>query len=161
MRPARLVLDIRMPEMSGLDLQKELRARKIEIGIIFITGHANVPTAVHAMRAGAADFVTKPFSQQALLSRITHCIERAKEAHSQRQQHAGVSARLATLTPREQEIMRDVVSGKSNKVIAAERSINQKTVEAHRAKMMQKLQAKSLAELMRITLPREDLREKP
>lgn len=160
-RPGCLVLDIRMPGMSGMDLQKELVARRIDIGIIFITGHATVATAVHAMRAGAVDFITKPFSDQALLDRVTECIERARRRYRLRLERADVAARFALLTPREHEIMNDVVSGKSNKVIAAERNISQKTVEAHRAKMMQKLQARSLAELMRMVLPQEDLREKP
>jgi FixJ family two-component response regulator len=160
-RPGCLVLDIRMPGMSGMDLQKELVARRIDIDIIFITAHATVATAVHAMRAGVVDFITKPFSDQALLDRVTECIERARRRHRQRLERADVAARFALLTPREQEIMNDVVAGKSNKVIAAERNISQKTVEAHRAKMMQKLQARSLAELMRMVLPQEDLREKP
>lgn len=160
-RPGCLVLDIRMPGMSGMDLQKELVARDIDIGIIFITAHATVATAVHAMRAGAVDFITKPFSDQALLDRVTECIERARRRYRHSLERADMAARFALLTPREHEIMSDVVSGKSNKVIAAERNISQKTVEAHRAKMMQKLQARSLAELMRMVLPQEDLREKP
>ena len=160
-RPGCLVLDMRMPGMSGIALQKQLAARNIDIAIIFITAHASVPTAVHAMRAGAIDFITKPFSEEVLLDRITHCMEEARRRHAHSLEQAGLSARFASLTPREQEILQDVVAGKPNKVIAAERGISQKTVEAHRAKMMQKLQARSLAELMRLALPRHDPREKP
>lgn len=160
-RPGCLVLDMRMPGMSGIALQKQLAARNIDIAIIFITAHASVPTAVHAMRAGAVDFITKPFSEEALLDRISQCIEEARRRHAQNVERAGLAARFALLTPREHEILQDVVAGKPNKVIAAERGISQKTVEAHRAKMMQKLQARSLADLMRMVLPQHDLREKP
>jgi FixJ family two-component response regulator len=160
-RPGCLVLDMRMPGMSGIALQKQLAARGIEIAIIFITAHASVPTAVHAMRAGAVDFITKPFSEEALLDRITHCIEEARRRHAQNLERASLAARFATLTPREHEILQDVVAGKPNKVIAAERGISQKTVEAHRAKMMQKLQARSLADLMRMVLPQQTLGKNP
>lgn len=151
-RPTRagcLVLDLRMPGMNGIALQQQLIERRIHIGVIFITAHASVPTAVNAMRAGAVDFLTKPFSEQALLDRIHHCIEKARRESSNNAERADFAARFARLTPREQEILRDVVSGKSNKIIAAERKISQKTVESHRAKMMHKLQAHSLADLMR------------
>jgi len=160
-RPGCLVLDVRMPGMSGTDLQKQLAARDIDIAIIFITAHATVPTAVHAMRAGAIDFITKPFSDQVLLDRITQCIEEARRTHARNRERADLAARFALLTPREHEILHDVAAGKSNKVIAAERSISQKTVEAHRAKMMQKLRARTLAELMRMVLPQQNLRGKP
>ncbi len=160
-RPGCLVLDVRMPGMSGTDLQKQLAARNIEIPIIFITAHATVPTAVHAMRAGAVDFITKPFGDETLLDRITQCIEEARRNHARTRERADLAARFALLTPREHEILQDVAAGKSNKVIAAERNISQKTVEAHRAKMMQKLKARTLAELMRMVLPQQNLRGKP
>ncbi|MBI3897820.1 MAG: response regulator transcription factor [Gammaproteobacteria bacterium] len=156
-----LVLDIRMPGMNGMALQKQLISRRIPIGIIFITAHGTVQNAVSAMRSGAVDFLTKPFSEEALLDRINQCIGEARRQKAHNAERANLAARFALLTPREQEILRDVISGKSNKVIAAERHISQKTVEAHRANMMQKLQARSLAELMRMVLPREDLRGKP
>jgi len=159
--PGCLVLDVRMPGMSGLDLQKQLSARNIDIPIIFITAHASVPTAVNAMRAGAVDFITKPFGDETLLDRITQCIDAARRNHAKNRERADLAARFASLTPREQEILQDVAAGKSNKVIAAERNISQKTVEAHRAKMMQKLRARTLAELMRMVLPQQDLRGKP
>lgn len=151
-----LVLDMRMPGMNGMALQKQLAARQCDIPIIFITAHANVPMAVNAMRAGAVDFITKPFSEELLLDRITHCIDDARRRQVQSAEQANFAARFAQLTRREREILHDVVAGKPNKVIAAERGISQKTVEAHRAKMMQKLSARSLADLMRMVLQRHD-----
>ncbi len=161
LRPGCLVLDMRMPGMSGIALQKQLASRDIDIAIIFITAHASVPTAVHAMRAGAIDFLTKPFSEDLLIDRITQCIEEARKRQVRNAAQADLAARFALLTPREKEILHDVVAGKPNKVIAAERAISQKTVEAHRARMMQKLRARSLPDLMRMVLQRQDLREKP
>lgn len=161
LRPGCLVLDMRMPGMSGIALQKQLASRNIDIAIIFITAHASVPTAVHAMRAGAIDFLTKPFSEDLLIDRITQCIEEARKRQVRNAAQADLAARFALLTPREKEILHDVVAGKPNKVIAAERAISQKTVEAHRARMMQKLRARSLPDLMRMVLQRRDLREKP
>lgn len=161
LRPGCLVLDMRMPGMSGIALQKQLASRNIDIAIIFITAHASVPTAVHAMRAGAIDFLTKPFSEDLLIDRITQCIEEARKRQVRNAAQADLAARFALLTPREKEILHDVVAGKPNKVIAAERAISQKTVEAHRARMMQKLRARSLPDLMRMVLQRQDLREKP
>jgi two-component system, LuxR family, response regulator FixJ len=154
-RPGCLVLDMRMPGMSGIALQKQLASRNVDIAIIFITAHASVPIAVHAMRAGAVDFLTKPFSEDALLDRITQCIEDARRRQASNVAQADLAARFALLTPREREILHDVVAGKPNKVIAAERGISQKTVEAHRARMMQKLRARSLADLMRMVLERK------
>lgn len=151
-----LVLDMRMPGMNGIALQKQLLARNVDISIIFITAHASVATAVHAMRAGAVDFITKPFSEELLLDRITHCIEQARRRQADKIAKAGIAARFALLTPRENEVLHDVVAGKPNKVIAAERGISQKTVEAHRAKIMQKLQARTLADLLRLTLQRQE-----
>lgn len=154
--PSCLVLDMRMPGMSGIALQKQLTARNIDIPIIFITAHASVPAAVHAMRAGAVDFLTKPFREETLLDRIRQCMAQASERRQRHAAQADVLARFALLTPREREVLHDVVAGKPNKVIAAERKISQKTVEAHRAKMMQKLQARSLAELMRMVFASQE-----
>lgn len=150
-----LVLDIRMPGMSGIELQKELASRQSRIGIIFVTAHGNVPTAVHAMRAGAVDFLTKPFDEQTLLKRINQCVETARREQQRNAERSHLAVRVALLTPRERQIMRDVVSGKSSKAIAEAHHISRKTVEAHRAKVMQKLQVKSVAELMRVVLPNE------
>jgi two-component system response regulator FixJ len=151
-RPGCLVLDIRMPGMSGLDLQTELKARRIAIPVLIITGYAEVPLAVRAMKAGAFDFIEKPFSDQILLDRIRAAIAKDMAAREELQARSLVAARAAQLTPRERDVMSRVVTGKSNKLIAADLSLSTKTVEAHRARVMEKLQAKSLAELIRYAL---------
>jgi len=148
--PGCLVLDIRMPGMSGLDLQNELAARKVNIPILVITGHAEVPVAVRAMKAGAFDFIEKPFSDQLLLDRIRRAIEKDAGFRRARSQRAEVAARLAQLTPREREVMDLVVAGKANKVIASELGLSPKTVEVHRAHVMKKMQVGSLADLVRL-----------
>ncbi len=145
-----LVLDIRMPGMSGLDLQNELAARRINIPILIITGHAEGPVAVHAMKAGALDFIEKPFSDQLLLDRIRRAIEKDAEVRLAHSQQAEVAARLAQLTPREREVMNLVIAGKANKVIASELGLSPKTVEVHRAHVMKKMQVDSLADLVRV-----------
>jgi len=145
-----LVLDIRMPGMSGLDLQNELAARKVNIPILIITGHAEVPVAVSAMKAGALDFIEKPFSDQLLLDRIRRAIEKDAEFRRAHSQRAKVAARLAALTPREREVMDLVIAGKANKVIASELGLSPKTVEVHRAHVMKKMQVDSLADLVRV-----------
>jgi two-component system response regulator FixJ len=144
-----LVLDIRMPGMSGLDLQNELAARKVAIPIVIITGHAEVPVAVRAMKAGALDFIEKPFSDQLLLDRIRRALEADAEFRRVHSQRATVAARLAELTPREREVMDLVIAGKANKVIASELGLSPKTVEVHRAHVMKKMQVESLADLVR------------
>ncbi len=148
--PGCLVLDIRMPGMSGLDLQNELATRHINIPILIITGHAEVPVAVRAMKAGALDFIEKPFSDQLLLDRIRRAIEKDGEVRRAHSQHAEVAARLAQLTPREREVMDLVIAGKANKVIASELGLSPKTVEVHRAHVMKKMQVDSLADLVRL-----------
>ena len=145
-----LVLDIRMPGMSGLDLQNELVARKVNIPILIITGHAEVPVAVRAMKAGALDFIEKPFSDQLLLDRIRRAIEADAEFRRVHSQRAAVAARLAGLTPREREVMDLVIAGKANKVIASELGLSPKTIEVHRAHVMKKMQVDSLADLVRV-----------
>jgi len=145
-----LVLDVRMPGMSGLDLQNELAARKINIPILIITGHAEVPVAVRAMKAGALDFIEKPFSDQLLLDRIRRAIEKDTEFRRTHSQQAEVAARLALLTPREREVMDLVIAGKANKVIASELGLSPKTIEVHRAHVMKKMQVESLADLVRL-----------
>lgn len=147
-----LILDVRMPEMSGLELQKQLISRGITIPIIFITAHGTVPSAVRALQSGAIDFITKPFDHNTLLGRIEQCIEKEKKLRTRRIQHDEIVRRIDLLTPREREVMQLVVEGKLNKIIAAELNISSKTVEAHRANMMDKMQADSLAELMRMVL---------
>lgn len=148
--PGCLVLDIRMPGMSGLDLQNELATREIQVPIIIITGHAEVPVAVRALKAGAMDFIEKPFSDQLLLDRIRRAIEVDKQSRRVRSEQAEVATRLGQLTPREREVMDLVIAGKANKVIASELGLSPKTVEVHRAHVMKKMQVASLADLVRL-----------
>lgn len=151
-KPGCLVLDVRMPEMSGLDLQERLQSNKIRIPIIFLTGHGDVPMAVRAMKLGATDFIGKPFNDQLLLDRIQRAIKQDTEWRGEQVQRAEIESRWAKLTPREREVMEMVIAGKSNKAIAAQLGVSSKTIEAHRAKFMEKMQADSLPDLMRITL---------
>lgn len=146
-----LVADIRMPGMSGLELQQVLAERKIGIPIIFITGHGDVPMAVSAMKSGAMDFLTKPFRDQDLLDRISKALAQARGSHEERQQGAEIRARYESLTPREAEVMALVVKGCANKVIAMDLGVSQRTVELHRARVMQKMAVRSLAELVRMS----------
>jgi FixJ family two-component response regulator len=148
--PGCLVLDIRMPGMSGLDLQNELATREIQVPIIIITGHAEVPVAVRALKAGAMDFIEKPFSDQLLLDRIRRAIEVDAQSRRVRSEQAEIAARRGQLTPREREVMDLVIAGKANKVIASELGLSPKTVEVHRAHVMKKMQVASLADLVRL-----------
>ena len=150
--PGCLVLDVRMPGMSGLDLQAELARQHINIPILIITGYAEVPLAVRAMKAGAFDFIEKPFSDQTLLDRIRAAVARDEVARRRRAAREQVQARMRLLTQRERDVLERVVTGKSNKVIAAELNLSMKTVEVHRAHVMEKLQADSLADLIRLAL---------
>ncbi len=147
-----LVLDIRMPDMSGIELQEELLARKAVIPVIFITGFGEVTTAVRALKMGALDFLEKPFSDQVLLDRIRRAVEKDKRTREYRAAAANAAARLASLTRREREVIDLVVAGKSNRAIAAGLNISEKTVEFHRANVMNKLGVDSLAELLRVIL---------
>lgn len=147
-RPGCLVLDIRMPQISGLDLQQMLAARGIEIPIIIITGHGDVPMCVRAMKAGATDFIQKPFHEQELLDAIQCAIRRDAELRGVRSQREDVARRVAELTPRERQVLSLVAAGKMNKEIAALFGISEKTIKVHRARVMEKMRAKSLAELV-------------
>jgi two-component system response regulator FixJ len=147
-RHACLVADIRMPGLSGLELQQRLNEQRAEIPIIFITGHGDVPMAVNAMKAGAADFIQKPFRDQDLIDRIHKALQRDKERRASRAEEDTIRARLALLTPRETEVMQRVVRGQANKVIAMDLGVSQRTVELHRARVMRKLKMRSLAELV-------------
>ena len=149
-RPGCLVLDIRMPGLGGLELQEELIKRGNTLPIIFITGHGDVPMAVEAMQKGAVDFIQKPFRDQELLDRIREALETDLERRSAREERAEVAARLEKLTKREREVMDLVVTGKPNKVIAYELGVSQRTVEIHRARVMEKMGARSLADLVRM-----------
>ena len=151
-RPGCLVLDIRMPGLGGLELQEELIKRGNTVPIIFITGHGDVPMAVEAMQKGAVDFIQKPFRDQDLLDRIREALETDKERRSERELRASVATRLEKLTNREREVMDLVVTGKPNKVIAYELGVSQRTVEIHRARVMEKMEARSLADLVRMHL---------
>ena len=149
-RPGCLVLDIRMPGLGGLELQEELIKRGNTLPIIFITGHGDVPMAVEAMQKGAVDFIQKPFRDQELLDRIREALATDEERREEQQQHAEVTERLNRLTNREREVFDLVVTGKPNKVIAYELGVSQRTVEIHRARVMEKMQARSLADLVKM-----------
>jgi len=147
-----LVLDVRMPGLSGLDLQDELRRRGFMLPIIVVTGHADVPMAVRAFKAGAFDFIEKPFNDQHLIERIQQAIEKSRsqqvEVHRQRE----AQARLQALSERERQVLHCIVAGYSNKKIARELNISVKTVETHRANLMAKMQVGSVSELVRLVL---------
>lgn len=149
-RPGCLVLDIRMPGLGGLELQDELIKRGNTVPVIFITGHGDVPMAVEAMQKGAVDFIQKPFRDQDLLDRISEALKTDQERREQREKHAVVSERVERLTNREKEVFDLVVTGKPNKVIAYELGVSQRTVEIHRARVMEKMQARSLADLVKM-----------
>jgi len=160
-QPGCLVLDVRMPGMSGLDLQAELARRGVELPTIVITGHAEVSMAVRAVKAGAIDFIEKPFSDQLLLDRVRQALEIDLEAREVRRRREDARRRLATLTTREREVLNLVVAGKANKEIASALGVSTKTVEVHRAHVMSKMCVDSLAELIRITLLAGEIRENP
>jgi RNA polymerase sigma factor (sigma-70 family) len=148
LQPGCLLLDVRMPTMSGLELQVELARREIAIPIIFISGHAGIPDSAKAFRAGAVDFLEKPFDNGLLLERIAEAIKKDFADREQRIEHHKIQNILDHLTAREQEVLSLIVSGHSNKAMAKILGISNRTVEAHRARIMEKTQANSLAELM-------------
>lgn len=145
-----LLADVRMPGMSGLDLQEELVARAIALPVIVITGHSDVQMAVRAMKAGAFDFIEKPFNDQALLELVQKAVDKSRSDAALGAEQAEFKARLALLSPRESEVLAHIVDGKPNKQIAYFMELSEKTVEAHRAKIMEKTRAGSLAELIRM-----------
>ncbi|MEZ5615074.1 MAG: response regulator transcription factor [Rhodocyclaceae bacterium] len=151
-RPGCLVLDVRMPGMSGLELQERLAASRIRLPIIFITGHGDVQMAVRAVQAGAFDFVEKPFNDQDLLDRIQRAIVFDAEQRGRQVQRAQLQALFASLTPREREVLDRVVEGLSNKAIANTLGLSAKTVEVHRAKVMEKMHARSLSDLVKLAM---------
>src|ERR1700729_1959945 len=150
--PGCLVLDIRMPDMSGLELQRHLNRMGSMLPVIFITGHGDVPMAVQAMKEGAFEFVQKPFRDQDLLDRINHALEQDKENRSTLARRADVLQRSESLTPREKQVMALVVDGAANKVIAIDLGLSERTVEIHRAKVMEKMGARSVAHLVKLQL---------
>jgi FixJ family two-component response regulator len=148
--PGCVILDVRMPGLSGLDLQREMAGKGIELPIIFVTGHGDIPMTVRAMKEGAVEFLTKPFRDQDLLDAIGHAIERDRTARRQRAEAAELRGRFDSLTPREREVMKLVVSGLLNKQIAVELGASEKTIKVHRGQVMHKMEADSLAELVRM-----------
>jgi len=147
-----MLLDVRMHGMSGLELQEHLREQDIQIPVIIITGHGDVPMAVRAMKTGALDFIEKPFDDEKMLDAIRRALDIDKLRRERQADRANLAARLANLTPREHEVMLQVTDGKSNKEIANALGVSSKTVEAHRARVMEKMEARSLAELVRMVL---------
>lgn len=148
--PCCLLLDVRMPGLSGIELQEELARRGWEMPIIFITGHGDVPMSVRAMKAGAVDFLQKPVNDQELLDAVHGAIERDRRARAARSERQAVQRLADTLTPREREVLALVVTGMLNKHVAAQLGTSEKTVKVHRARVMHKMQAGSLAELVRL-----------
>ncbi|MFQ5784530.1 MAG: response regulator transcription factor [Alphaproteobacteria bacterium] len=144
------LLDIRMPGMSGLELQKELAERAVRLPVIILTGHGDVQVAVHAMRAGAVDFIEKPFNNELLLDRIQRVVAATVDADSAWSKRDEIAHRMDLLTPRERQVLDLVVAGRTNKDIAHRFAISEKTVEAHRAKVMEKMRATSFADLVKM-----------
>jgi FixJ family two-component response regulator len=147
-----LVLDIRMPGVSGLELQQQLNDRHSIMPIVFITGHGDVPMAVEAMQAGAVDFIQKPFRDQDLIDRINRALEKDKAMRGELRERDEIRRRMSQLTPREREVLELVTQGKANKVIAGDLNVSQRTVEIHRARVMEKMGAASLAHLVRMVI---------
>jgi FixJ family two-component response regulator len=150
-----LVLDIRMPRMTGLDLQQTLIEMESKLPIIFITGHGDVPMAVEAMRRGAVDFIRKPFREHDLLDRINEALNMDDDIHQQQINHERIAANLASLSAREQQVFERVTDGEMNKVIAADLGISERTVEVHRGQVMKKLGVRTLAQLVRVKIESE------
>jgi FixJ family two-component response regulator len=148
--PSCLVLDVRLPGVSGLDFQAELSSRNIQIPIIFMTGHGDIPMTVRAMKAGAVEFLTKPFREQDMLDAVKLALERDQGRIESEKVSSGLKSNFATLTPREQEIMALVASGLMNKQVAGKIGLSEITVKVHRGRIMQKMGARTLADLVRM-----------
>jgi FixJ family two-component response regulator len=149
--PGCLILDIRMPRLSGLDLQDELAQKGLTIPVIFITGHGTVPLSVRAMKAGAADFIQKPFEDQQLLDAIHQAIDKDTQTRREKAEISEIKRRVESLTPREYEVLLAVTAGMLNKQIAYDLKLSENTVKTHRAHIMQKMKVESLADLVRLT----------
>jgi FixJ family two-component response regulator len=150
-----LVLDIRMPAMTGLQLQEELNRRGAALPIIFITGHGDIPMAVEAMRRGALDFIRKPFGEDDLLERIKEALAHDAAGHDERSALADLRGRFESLSPREHDVFNRVGDGQANKVVAIELGISERTVEIHRSQVMKKMAARTLAQLVRMKIDLE------
>jgi len=147
-----VVLDIRMPEMSGLEVQQHLNKTGSMLPVIFISGHGDIPMAVQAMKEGAFDFIQKPFREQDLVDRINHALQQDAENRRTVLEKADLQKRLDSLTPRERQVLDLVIDGRANKVIAIDLSLSERTVEIHRANVMEKMHARSVAHLVKISL---------
>ena len=147
-----LIIDVRMPGIGGLDVQERLQADSISLPVIVITGHGDVPLAVRAMKAGAVDFVEKPFAEEVILAAIERALKIGRQQHETGAETAEAEARFSRLTVREQAVLRLLVAGKQNKVIAYELGISPRTVEIHRARVMEKTRSRSLSELVRVAI---------
>jgi len=150
--PGCIVLDLRMPGMSGMELQSRLSAMGSTLPIVFVTAHGDVPTAVEAVKAGAVDFIQKPFQDQKLLDMIHEALDRDAKSRRDRKEVEAIEGRMASLTPREREVMVLVTLGRRNKTIARELGISQRTVEVHRARVMEKMRVRSVSELVQMVL---------
>jgi two-component system response regulator FixJ len=147
-----LITDVRMPDMTGIELLQRLRAKDIKLPVIVITGHGDIPLAVEAMKCGAIDFIEKPFAEESILRAVRAAEERAKKQGRKSGEEAAVAVRIASLSGRERQVLDGLVAGNANKTIAFELGISPRTVEIYRANLMTKMHAKSLSELIRITL---------
>ena len=145
-----LVLDLAMPDLDGLELQRQLAARGAHLGIVFLTGHGDIPTSVQAIKAGALDFLTKPVKRVDLLRAVHGALAHARDRHEAAVATAGLHSRLAQLTPREREVFTHVIAGKLNKVIASDLGTTEQTIKVHRARVMEKLAVDSVADLVRV-----------
>ena len=153
--PGCVVLDVRMPGMSGLELQQILNLRGATVPVIFITGHGDIPMAVEAMQHGAFDFLQKPFRDQDLLDRVQRALEKDHRTRQELKEKDRIRDRLTSLTPREREVLTLITRGKPNKVVAGDLGVSQRTVEIHRARVMEKMGASSFAQLVRMVLDTE------
>lgn len=156
-----LVLDVRMPGMSGLDLQEHLQSQRFALPVLIVTGHADVPMAVRALKAGAFDFIEKPFNDQVMLERVQKAIEHAMRIRAEAEQRAEIDQRIETLTPRERQVMEMVVNGMANKQVAAELGLSEKTIEVHRKHVMDKMRAGNVADLIRMALSGSSYQSNP
>jgi two-component system response regulator FixJ len=147
-----LITDVRMPDMTGIELLQRLKEKDIKLPVIVITGHGDIPLAVEAMKSGAIDFIEKPFAEEAILRAVRAAEDRAKKLGPRSEEEAQVAARLALLSERERQVLDGLVAGNANKIIAHKLGISPRTVEVYRANLMTKMQAKSLSELIRMTL---------
>jgi two-component system response regulator FixJ len=152
LQPGCLITDVRMPDMTGIELLQQLRDKDVKLPVIVITGHGDIPLAVEAMKCGALDFIEKPFAEESILRAVRAAEDRAKKLGRQSEEETQVASRLGSLSERERQVLEGLVAGHANKIIAHELGISPRTVEVYRANVMTKMQAKSLSELIRMTL---------